>query len=59
MSTLTIIVTIALAGLLGWGIVFGFADAMLRRRHDDMLELRRWQETVEAMRRMADREGDA
>ena len=59
MSTLTIIVTIALAGLLGWGIVLGFAEAMLRRRHDDMLELRRWQETVEAMRRMADQEGDA
>ena len=59
MSTLTIIVTIAIAGLLGWGIVLGFADAMLMRRHDDMLELRRWQETVEAMRRMADQEGDS
>lgn len=59
MNTLTILVTIALGALLGWGILLGFADAMLRRQHDDMLELRRWQETVEAMRRMADREGDA
>ena len=59
MTALYIILAIGLTGLRGWGIVLGFADAMLRRRHDDMLEVRRWQETVQAMRRMADQEGDA
>ena len=59
MTALYIILAIGLTGLIGWGILIGFADAMLRRRHDDMLEMRRWQETVEAMRRMADQEGDA
>ena len=59
MTSLYIILAIGLTGLIGWGILIGFADAMLRRRHDEMLEMRRWQETVQAMRRMTDQEGDA
>ena len=59
MSTLTVILAIALTGLFGWGMVLGFADAMMRRRYQDLLEIRDWTEKVEAMRRMADREGDA
>ena len=59
MSAFGWVAIIIMATVLGWAVMLGFADAMLRRRHDDMLELRRWQETVEAMRRMADQEGDA
>ena len=52
-----------LAVLFGsWGLVLiwlGWMDASARKRDREMLEVRRWQETVQAMRRMADREGDA
>ena len=59
MNALYTLLAIGLTGLLGWGILLGFADAMMRRRHDEMMAMRDWQETVEAMRRIADREGDA
>lgn len=57
MNTLTTIIVVVLWLLFGWGLLIGMADAMLRRRDADLLEMRRWQETVDAMRRMADREG--
>ena len=59
MNTLLMLLAIGLAGLLGWAILIAFADAMIRRQHEQHLSARDWQETVEAMRRMADQEGDA
>lgn len=51
-----ILIVVGWAGLF---ITIGFADAMLRKRHDENLELRQFHEQIDAMRRMADREGDA
>ena len=59
MSAFGWVAIIIMATVLGWAVMLGFADAMLRRRHEENLAMRDWQETVEAMRRMADREGDA
>ena len=53
------IMGIVMFSVLGWGLLLGFTDALLRRRHHDLLAMREWDETVQAMRRMADREGDA
>ena len=41
------------------GLVFLAVDARIRARHREMLEVRDWQEKVQAMRRMTDQEGDA
>ena len=59
MSAFGWVAIIIMATVLGWAVMLGFADAMLSRRHEEKLAMRDWQETVEAMRRMADREGDA
>ena len=40
-------------------MTLGFAEAMLRKRDRENLEMRAFQEKIEAMRRMADREGNA
>ena len=39
--------------------LFVYADAKLRRDHDERLDIRDWQEKVAAMRRLQDEEGDA
>jgi 4-amino-4-deoxy-L-arabinose transferase-like glycosyltransferase len=44
-----------------WLFVFaliGFADSLARRRVDAMLEMRDWEETMRAMHRMYEEEGD-
>lgn len=46
-------------GWVGLFLTLGFADAMLRKRDREMVELREFHEKIDAMRRMADREGDA
>ena len=40
-------------------MTLGFAEAMLRKRHAERLAIRDFHEKIDAMRRMADREGDA
>ena len=47
------------SGWLGWLIAFGWYDERLRRDHLHRLEVREWQEKVQAMRRLQDEEGDA
>jgi hypothetical protein len=59
MSTLGWVLVWVAGGWALWALTLGFADAMLRREHRDALAMRDWKETVEAMRRMADREGNA
>jgi hypothetical protein len=59
MSTIGWVLLWGAAAWLGWAIMIGFADAMLRRDHRMHLETRAWQEKVAAMRRMVDEEGDA
>jgi diketogulonate reductase-like aldo/keto reductase len=41
------------------GLTYAIADSMAARRHRELLEVRDWQEKVEAMRRLQDQEGDA
>ncbi len=43
----------------GWFLALGWYDARLRREHLHRLEVRDWQEKVQAMRRLQDEEGDA
>jgi hypothetical protein len=43
----------------GLFVTLGWADAMLRARDRQQLELREWREKVEAMRRIYDMEEDA
>jgi hypothetical protein len=40
-------------------LIIGYQDHRDRRARDLHLELRAWQQKVDAMRRMADQEGDA
>jgi hypothetical protein len=54
---LIVIAIFATWGLLGL-IILGI-DARESRRHRELLEVRDWQKKVQAMRRMADQEGDA
>ena len=39
-------------------MTLGFAERMVDRRVRESLEVRQWAETVRAMRRMAEREGN-
>jgi hypothetical protein len=41
------------------GLVVLGLDVRNRRRYRELLEVRDWQDKVDAMRRMADQEGDA
>jgi hypothetical protein len=54
---------IGLAIAVSWWLVFliaiGWVDAKARREHSYRLELRDWEEKVQAMRRLQDQEGDA
>ena len=53
---------VLIMSLFAWFIVavaIGWMDASIRRRDRDNLELREWQEKVDAMRRLHDMEGDA
>jgi len=47
------------AGWASLAFFVGYADWKLRLEQKQRLELRDWQEKVEAMKRMQDREGDA
>ena len=50
----------AILGLWGFGLTMVMiADWMVRRRYEVSLETRAWEEKVDAMRRLQDREGDA
>jgi len=45
-----------------WGLIalfFAVTDQVVRRQHETSLEIRAWQEKVDAMRRMYDEEGQA
>ena len=56
-----VVVFLLIAG--SWLLLFmtlGFADAMMTSRHvSELLEVRQWHETVQAMRRMAAEEGES
>ena len=41
------------------GLFFMVTDDVVRRQHRSSLEMRAWQEKVDAMRRMYDEEGQA
>jgi hypothetical protein len=50
----------AMFGLWGFGLsIVLMADWMVQRRYETALETRAWEEKVDAMRRLKDREGDA
>jgi hypothetical protein len=50
----------AIFGLWGFGLTMVLmADWMVKRRYETSLETRAWEEKVDAMRRLKDREGDA
>ncbi len=50
----------AIFGLWGFGLTMVLmADWMVQRRYETSLETRAWEEKVDAMRRLKDREGDA
>jgi hypothetical protein len=50
----------AIFGLWGFGLAMVMiADWMVRRRYEVSLETRAWEDKVDAMRRLQDREGDA
>ena len=53
--------TVVLLIFVIWGfglMTVSIADWMVRRRYSEELEIRDWQEKVNAMRRLADREAD-
>jgi uncharacterized protein (DUF58 family) len=53
-------VIFAIFALWGFGLsMVMIADWMVRRRYEVSLETRAWEEKVDAMRRLQDREGDA
>jgi purine-cytosine permease-like protein len=53
-------VIFAIFGLWGFGLTMVMiADWMVRRRSETSLETRAWEDKVDAMRRLQDREGDA
>jgi hypothetical protein len=44
----------------GFGLMtVSIADSMVRRRYSEQLEIRDWQEKVDAMKRLQDQEGNA
>jgi hypothetical protein len=50
----------AIFAVWGFGLTMVMiADWMVRRRYETSLETRAWDEKVDAMRRLQDREGDA
>jgi hypothetical protein len=50
----------AIFGLWAFGLTMVLmADWMVQRRYETSLETRAWEEKVDAMRRLKDREGDA
>jgi hypothetical protein len=50
----------AILGLWGFGLTMVMiADWMVRCRYETSLKTRAWEEKVDAMRRLQDREGDA
>ena len=58
-NTLLVFVTLSAVSWGVWLMWLGWADLSAQRRHRNMIEVRRWKETVQAMRRIADEEGDA
>jgi hypothetical protein len=53
-------VIFAIFAVWGFGLTMVMiADWMVRRRYETSLETRAWEEKVDAMRRLQDREGDA
>ena len=59
MSAFGWVLTLIAFSWVGLFVTLGWADAMLRARDRQQLELREWQEKVDAMRRLHDMEGDA
>ena len=59
MTYLYIGLTVALSWYLVFLAAIGWVDAKARREHTHRLEIREWQQKVQAMRRLQDREGDA
>jgi len=59
MSAFGWVLTLIAFSWVGLFVILGWADAMLRARDRQQLELREWQEKVDAMRRLHDMEGDA
>jgi hypothetical protein len=54
------LVIAAIFGLWAFGLTMVLiADWMVARRYETSLETRAWEEKVDAMRRLQDREGDA
>lgn len=54
------LVVLTIVGLWLFGVTWlTIADGMMRRRYESNMQMRRWDETVQALRRMADEEGDA
>jgi hypothetical protein len=53
----TAVVVLSVYGVIA--LFFAVTDQVVRRQHQSSLEMRDWQEKVEAMRRIYDEEGEA
>ena len=59
LTTLGVIALVLFTGWLGIALTIAYLDWKLRLEDRDRLEIRDWQEKVEAMRRLQDEEGSA